>query len=108
MKDFSEEFKQLIEKYKNEGIEYGKPISYLEFRNGTSIKEMEKDLLEFREIVFTERQFKDSEKRYKSYQIYSSKWGRVYVVTFIDKIRIITIYPLGPSTVRRYRRIKFK
>lgn len=108
MKDFSEEFKILIEKYINKGIDYGKPKEYLEFRNGCSIEEMEKDLLEFKNLKFTEMQVIYEEKRFKTYHVYSSNKGRVYVVTFPDKIHIITIYPLGRSTVRRYHKAKFK
>jgi uncharacterized DUF497 family protein len=108
MKDYSEEFKILLEKYKEKGIEYGKPVNYLEFRNGLAIEEMEKEFLGFKNLAFTERQIKEGEKRYKIYHVYSSKKGRVYIVTFRDKIRIISIYPLGPGTVKRYYKAKFK
>ena len=108
MKNYSEEFKQLIEKYKEKGFEYGKPIDYIEFRNGCSIEEMEKELLEFKNLKFIEKQTIENEKRYKAYFVYSSKRGRVYIMTFTNKIRIISIYPLGPSTVKRYNRAKFK
>ena len=108
MKDYVEELKRLIEKYKKKGFEYGKPINYLEWRNGCSIKEMERELLEFKDIKFVEKQIKDKEKRYKTYHVYSSKRGRAYVITFRNKIRIITIYPLGPHTIRRYHKAKFK
>jgi len=108
MNDYSEELKKLIEQHKEKGFEYGKPIKYLEFRNGCSIEEMEKDLLDFKDLIFTEKQFKENEKRYKTYHVYTSKRGRVYVITFRQKIRIITIYPLGPNTTKRYHKAKFK
>ncbi|MBU0959328.1 MAG: hypothetical protein KKB31_05275 [Nanoarchaeota archaeon] len=108
MKDHSEEFRILIEKYKERGLEYGKPKEYIEFRNSCSIEELEKALLEFKDLKFVERQVKEGEKRYKTYHVYSSKRGRVYVITFTDKIRIISIYPLSQSTVKRYHRAKFK
>lgn len=108
MKDYSEELRKLINQYKNKGFDYGKPKEYLEFRNGCSIEELEKEFFELKELKFAEKQMKDREERYKTYHIYSSSKGRVYVVTFTEKIRIITIYPLGPSTTKRYRKAKFK
>ncbi|MBS3074706.1 hypothetical protein J4447_04640 [Candidatus Pacearchaeota archaeon] len=51
---------------------------------------------------------RDGDKRYKTYHVYSGNTGRVYVITFTDKIRIITIYPLGKSTMRRYKRAKLQ
>ncbi|MBS3074705.1 hypothetical protein J4447_04635 [Candidatus Pacearchaeota archaeon] len=37
MQDYSEELRGLIERYKVNGFEYGKPVDYLEFRNGCPI-----------------------------------------------------------------------
>jgi uncharacterized DUF497 family protein len=108
MQDYSEELKQLIKKYKEKGFEYGKPKDYLEFRNGCSIEEMEKELLSLDDLKFTEKQIKEGEKRYKLYFIYTKKKGRAYAVTFREKIRIITIYPLGPGTLNKYPQTKFK
>ena len=108
MKDYSEEFKNLIGQYKDKEFEYGKQIEYLEFRNGCSIEEMEKELLDFKYLKFVEKQINENEKRYKTYHVYSSKKGRVYIVTFRHKIRVITIYTLGPGTLKKYNRAKFK
>ena len=33
-----------MEEYKDKGFEYGKPIDYLEFRNGCNHKEFEKEI----------------------------------------------------------------
>ena len=54
MKNYIEELKLQIEQNKKNGFEYGKPISYLEFRNNCSIEQMEKELLELKEIKFVE------------------------------------------------------
>lgn len=105
-KDYSEELKWLIEKYKEKGFEWGKPIEYLEFRNGCSKEEMEKEILDYENIEFVEKQ-KEEETRYKLYFVYSSKTGRVYVLKFTEKIRIITVYPIGKHTLKNYNR-KFK
>ena len=108
MRNYSEEIKGLIEKYKSKGFEYGKPVSYLEFRNGCLKEEWEKELIEFKDLEFAEKQIKEGEKRYKLYFVYSKKTGRVYVLTIRNKIRIISIYPLGKSTLKRYNQVKFK
>jgi hypothetical protein len=106
-KDYSEEVKDLIEKYKDKGFQWGKPIDYLEFRNGNSREEMEKDLLDYKNVVFVAKQKEQEETRYKIYMVYSSRTGRVYVLKFTDKIRIITVYPLGKTTLKNYK-AKFK
>jgi len=106
-KDYLNELKENIKKYKDKGFEYGKPIKYLEFRNGISKEEIEKEIIELNNIEFVERQNIESEKRYKLYYIYSSRSGRVYVLKFTEKIRIITIYPLGRTTLKNYKR-RFK
>ena len=102
-KDYKEEVKELIEKYKNKGFEWGKPIDYLEFRNGCSHEEMEKELLDYDNVEFVEKQKEQDETRYKLYFVYSSRTGRVYVLKFTEKIRIITVYLLGRTTLKNYK-----
>jgi glutathione peroxidase-family protein len=108
-KNYSEELRRLIEKYKERGFEWGKPADYLEFRNGCSKREMEKEILNFNyeDVEFVEKQKEQGETRYKLYFVYSSKTGRVYVLRFTKKIRIITVYPIGKQTLKNYKR-KFK
>ena len=106
-KDYSEELRELIEKYKERGFEWGKPIDYLEFRNGCSKEEMEREILESDNAEFVEMQNEQGETRYKLYFVYSSKTGRVYVIKFTEVIRIITVYPIGRQTLKNYKR-KFK
>ena len=106
-KNYSEELKELIKRYKEKGFEWGKPIEYLEFRNGCSKEELEKEILDYGNVEFVEKQREQEETRYKLYIVYSSKTGRVYVLTFTSKIRIITIYPIGRTTLKNYKR-KFK
>ena len=97
----------MIENYKERGFEWGKPIDYLEFRNGCSKEEMEREILNCENVEFTEKQKEEGETRYKLYFVYSSKTGRVYVLKFTEKIRVITVYPIGKQTFRNYKR-KFK
>ena len=106
-KDYSEELKELVGKYKERGFEWGKPIEYLEFRNGCSKEEMEKEILDYNNVEFVEKQREQGETRYKLYFVYSSKTGRVYVLKFTEKIRVITVYPLSEVTAKNYKR-KFK
>ncbi|MFH1151874.1 MAG: hypothetical protein V1788_01985 [Nanoarchaeota archaeon] len=105
-KNYSEELKLLIEKYKEKGFEWGKPIDYIEFRNGCSREDMEKEILDYKNVEFVEKQ-SEGETRYKLYFVYNSKTGRVYVIKFTEKIRIITVYPIGRQTLKYYKR-KFK
>ena len=107
-KNYIEELRILIEEYKNKGFEYGKPIEYLEFRNSITKEEIEKEILNLENLEFVGKQFIEGDTRYALYYIYSGSKGRVYVVKFTDKIRIITIYPLGRTTLRNYKRDKFK
>lgn len=107
IKNYSEELKELIEKYKEKGFEWGKPIEYMEFRNGCSREEMEKEVLDYKNVEFVEKQREQGEKRYKLYILYSSKTGRVYILKFTKKIRIITVYLIGKQTLKNYKG-KFK
>lgn len=106
-KNYAEELKEFIKKYKDNGFEWGKPIDYLEFRNRCSKDEMMKEILDCSNPEYVEKQRIDEETRYKLYFVYSSKTGRVYVLKFTKKIRIITVYPLIESTIKKYKR-KFK
>ena len=106
-KDYSEELKKLVEKYKERGFEWGKPIEYLEFRNGCSKEEMEKEILDCSDTEYVEKQRVQEETRYKIYFVYNSKTGRVYVLKFTEKIRVVTVYPLSWVTIKKYKR-KFK
>jgi len=54
--------------------------------------------------VHIEKQERNGEIRYALYFVYSGKKGRVYVLTFKEKIRVITIYPLGRKTLSKYKK----
>ncbi len=107
-KEYSEEVKKLIRKYEKEKIMYGKPLDYLLFRNKTTKEEIEKEIIDCENLEFTEKQEKEEEIRYLLYFIYSRKRGRAYVLKFNEKIKIITIYPLGKRTLKRYHKKRFK
>lgn len=107
-RDYSEELKNLIKKYKKEDIEYGKPLDYLLFRNKAAKEKIEKEIFECKNLEFTEKQERNREIRYVLYFVYSRKKGRAYILKFNKKIRVITIYPIGKRTLRRYRKKRFK
>jgi len=64
-KNYSEELKELIEKFKDKGFEWGKSINYLEFRNGCSKEEMIKEILDCSNVEYVEKQRVQEETRYK-------------------------------------------
>ena len=109
VEDFSEEVQSLIEEFKSTGFEYGKKIEYLLFRNKINKKEyFQEELTHLKNLKFTAKQTTNGEIRYVLYFVYSRSKGRAYAVTFRDMIRIITIYPLGRTTLRKYHVQKFK
>lgn len=108
MEDLKKEVKELIKKYKKDDFEYGKPFDYLIFRNKTSKNEIEEEIINHRNLEFVEKQERKNETRYVLYFVYSRKKGRAYVLKFNAKIRVITIYPVGRKTLRKYRKKRFK
>ena len=105
-KDYSKEVRGLIKEHKNKGFRYAKPIEFLLKRVRGTKEEIEKELIE-NNFEFCERQERKGEMRYILYYVYSKKKGRVYVITFEDKIVIITAFPIGKATLKKYKK-KFK
>lgn len=102
-KDYSEEVKSFISKYKKEDIVFGKDIDFLLKRVEITKEVIEDEIMKFDNLSFAKKQIKDGETRYSLFFIYSKRKGRQYVVTFRDEeLRIITIFPLGRRTIRRY------
>ena len=108
MKNYSEEIKELIEKYMSKGFEYGKPMDFLLPRIKASKEEVENEIINCKDLRFIEKQKREGETRYVLYFVYSRSKGRVYVITFTDKIIIITAYPLGKKTLKKYHKGRFK
>ena len=103
--DYSKEVRRIIEKYKKENIIFGKEIDFLLKRNEVSREEIIGEILSCKNLFLTEKQVKDGETRYVLFFIYSKRKGRQYVITFRDKeLRIITIFPLGRKTIKRYQK----
>ncbi len=106
--EYFDELKELIDRYKDKGIEYGKEVSYLEKRNSCSIEEINSEILSLSNVTKIEKQKKDGEERYVVFFVYSRTKGRTYAITFRDKIRIITAYPIGKKTLKKYFKKRFK
>lgn len=106
-KDYSEELKELIEKYKERGFRYAKPLNFLLERMGDTKENIEKELINLKDLQFCRKQIRNEEIRYTFYYVYSSKRGRVYAISFEDKIVIITAFPLGRKTLKKYKK-RFK
>lgn len=103
-----EELRKILSKYKKEDIEFGKDLSYLCFRNGCSKEEFIKEIFALTDVEIIEKQER-GEERFVIYLIYSKSKGRAYVLRFYpQKIRVITIFPLGRRTLSRYFKRKFK
>ncbi|MFH1889573.1 MAG: hypothetical protein ABIJ58_01710 [Nanoarchaeota archaeon] len=107
-KDYSDEIKKEIKVLIENGFEFGKSERYLKHRVGISFKEMEEELNNCRNLIFTEKRETNGEERYTLYFVYTKRKGRAYAVTFRNKIRIITAFPLGKRTLIKYNKQRFK
>ena len=108
LKDYSEEVKGLLKRFYERGFEFGKSEEYLKHRTGASFGEMAEELKNCKFLKFTERREAEGEKRYTLYFVYNKRSGRAYAITFRDKIRVITAFPLGHRTLIKYNRKRFK
>ena|SRR3989344_6872990 len=105
--DYSRELKELIEEHKEKGFRYAKPLNFLLERINDTKENIEKELISLKNIKFCEKQERKGEVRYTLYYVYSNRKGRVYTITFEDKIVIITIFPIGKTTLKKYKK-RFK
>lgn len=104
VKNYSDELKELIEKYKDKGFRYAKPVNLLLERINDTKENVEKELIELNNLRFCNKQERKGETRYILYYLYSNKKGRVYAIAFEDKIVIITVFPIGKKTLKKYKK----
>lgn len=80
-------------------------------RNNSTIDEMKNEILVLNKLTFTEKQDVEfegqKEERFRCYFVYSGNRGRCYLLNFNDNIKVITVFPLGRTTLKRYRK-RFK
>lgn len=107
IRDYSEELRELIDKYKLKGFRYAKPLDFLLNRINDTKENIEKELINLNNLQFSEKQIRKGEIRYVLYFIYNNKKGRVYTLTFEDKIVVITIFPIGKTTLKKCKK-RFK
>lgn len=102
-KDYSDEVKELIKRYNGEeDIILLKSDTYLTQRNNIATGEIKKEILEAQKLYYTEKQERQNRVRYVLFFKYSNKRGRCYVLEFDDKIRVVTVFPLGKKTLKKY------
>ena len=103
----------LIKDYSKEQIIFTKKdkLAWLCKRNNTTVDKMQDEILSLNNLESVESQevehLGEKEKRFRCYFLYSNSKGRCYVLKFDEKIRVITVFPLGRLTLRKYRK-KFK
>lgn len=105
--DCSIEVRTLIKKYKREDIEFGKPMNIISHDIHLTEEQIKDELFSLKDITCTAKQNVSGEIRYVIYFVYGKVKGRAYTLTFRNKIRVITVIPLGKRTLRKYYRTKF-
>ena len=88
-------------------ILYIKSLNFLLPRIKSTKEEVEEEILSCAGLEFAEKQERGNETRYVLFFIYSRRKGRVYVLKFNDKINVITAFPLGKRTLKKYRKRRF-
>ncbi len=112
-RDKSDVVKEKVKKYTKDQVVFTKSriLDWLCKRNNTIVEKMKEEVLNPKGLIFTEKQQVEydgeKEERFRCYFIYSNNRGRCYVLKFDNQIRIITVFPLGRTTLKRYRK-KFK
>lgn len=99
--------KEKLSEYKKEDVIFGKVEKYILERINSSREEVVAEILSCKNLDFVEAQNRGDETRYVLFFIYSKKIGRVYVIKFNSKLRIITAYPLGRKTLLKYKKKRF-
>lgn len=104
-KDYSNEVRDLIQKHKKGDISFGKSLNFLLSRIKLNQEEVEEEIFNCNNLVFTEKQIRNEEIRFALYFVYSRKRGRKYILTFKEnKLKIITAFPLGRKTLKKYKK----
>ncbi|MEK6932955.1 MAG: hypothetical protein AABW56_04150 [Nanoarchaeota archaeon] len=102
-----DELKNLIQNHKEKGIRYGKSLDFLLKRIKRTKEDVEHDIFSLNNLEHIEKQEKSGETRFVLFFVHTKRKGIEYVLTFKDKIVIITAFPLGKRTLIRYRKKRF-
>ncbi len=112
-KDWSDVVKEKVKKYSEDQIVFTKSrlINWLCKRNKSTLEKMRNEIINSDALTFTEKQEikyeSEKEERFRCYFVYSGSKGRCYVLRFNHQIKVITVFPLGRTTLKKYRR-RFK
>jgi hypothetical protein len=83
-------------------------LNWLEERNNKTVEDMKSELLNPEKLMFAQEQsvcFKNNpEKRFRCYFVYSKSKGRCYILRFNKEVKVITAFPLGRKTLKRYKK----
>ncbi len=102
-----------VKKYSKDQIIFTKfhLLDWLCKRNNCTLDLMRNEILRLTDFVFCEKQEVEfngkKEERFRCYFVYSNNRGRCYVLRFNRDIKIITVFPLGRTTLKKYGK-KFK
>ena len=113
MRDWSAFIRKKVNELGIEDISFtkNKLLDWLARRNRYSIQEMKEELLNLKNLVYVEKQvivYKgNDEERFKCYFVCSGSKGRCYIIKFNHKMGVITVFPLGRTTLKRYKK-RFK
>ena len=112
-KDWLVFVKEKIKNYSEESITFTKIklIEWLCKRNNSTVEEMKNEIINLKSITHVEKQEVEHEgqaqERFRCYFVYSRNKGRCYVLKFNHEVKIVTAFPLGRTTLKRYRK-RFK
>jgi hypothetical protein len=111
--DKSNVVKEKVKKYSKDQVIFTKSriLDWLCKRNNITVDKMKDEVLNLKNLTFTQKQQiehnGEKEERFRCYFVYSNNRGRCYVLKFDKQIKIITVFPLGRTTLKRYRK-RFK
>lgn len=112
-KDWSNVVKEKTKRYSTDQIIFTKTklIDWLCKRNNSNLDKMKDEIICLKSLTFSEKQEMEfegvKEERFRCYFVYSNSKGRCYVLRFNNNIKVITVFPLGRTTLKRYRK-RFK
>ncbi len=111
--DWSNYVIRKIRQYQRNNIFFTKidDLKELQKRNKASIGEMKNEIIENKYLIFAEKQKIEHqgsfEDRFRCYFVFNNNKARCYVFKFNKKLKVITAFILGKTTLRKYRK-KFK
>ncbi len=105
-KNYKQEVLEQLNKYKNRDITFTKKDieEQLKIRRLTK-DEIIENLLNPKKLVFAKKQERDfqgkKDVRYDLYFLFSKSKAHRYILSFNDKLKIITVIPLGRKTLNK-------